>query len=303
MIGTTLRNELTAEQVGCFIEEQQLPYGFRAIIDHHYLPLSRWLVAKQPSAGTFLLAINGAQGSGKTTLAAFLKLALEQEYKQNVAVLSIDDFYLTKSQRARLAREVHPLLATRGVPGTHDVPMLEDCLCRIRQLGKGESLALPRFDKANDDRHPADSWPLVRGPADLLILEGWCVGSVPQADKDLLKPVNALEARQDPTGVWRRYVNDQLQGPYARLNTLYDALVFLQVPDFDTVFRWRAEQEEKLATTAGTAANSLMSRGRIRHFMQYFERLTRANLDCLPGLADVICKLDTNHDCIESCYK
>ena len=69
-----------------------------------------------------VLGICGAQGSGKSTLAEALAERLERDGLA-CAVLSLDDLYLTRAERERLARGVHPLLATRGPPGTHDTSL------------------------------------------------------------------------------------------------------------------------------------------------------------------------------------
>ena len=66
---------------------------------------------------TPVFAIAGLQGSGKSTLAAQVAARARSEGLR-VAVLSLDDLYLTRAQRQRLALDVHPLLATRGPPGT-----------------------------------------------------------------------------------------------------------------------------------------------------------------------------------------
>ena len=278
---------LTEDQVAVFIAAHRLPARFRDTIERHYLPLATWLQAQKPPARPLLLGINGGQGTGKSTLAAFLKLALESMRGWRVAVLSIDDFYLTRAERARLAERVHPLLATRGAPGTHDVGMLSECLAALRRLGAGETLALPRFDKAEDERAARQSWPLVRGPVDLIILEGWCVGSVAEPDAALDEPVNALERDADRDGRWRRYVNERLGAEYAGVFAGLDALVFLKIPDFDAVYRWRLEQEQKLADARGGAGQGIMTAEQIATFIQHYERVTRGNLRAIPAIADV----------------
>jgi D-glycerate 3-kinase len=163
-------------------------------------------------------------------------------------------------------------------------------------------MALPRFDKSLDDRANRDSWPTVSGPIDLLILEGWCVGSMPQSKEALREAINDLEERQDTPGDWRLYVNEQLEDPYAELFAQLDALVFLQAPNFDAVYRWRVEQEEKLARISGHGAAGIMNREQITKFIQHYERLTRANIAGLPETADVIFELDDDHRCVRSRY-
>ena len=151
----------------------------------------------------------GPQGSGKSTTAGRLVQRLEAS-GYRVASLSLDDFYLTHAERGQLARDVHPLLATRGVPGTHDTGLLTDALNALLNANDDAAIALPGFDKASNDRLPQEEWRVHRGPADIVLLEGWCVGARPQMRTALDEPINALEADEDPTGVWRNEINDQL---------------------------------------------------------------------------------------------
>src|SRR5690606_19619873 len=151
------------------------------------------------------------------------------------AVLSIDDLYLRRAERAELARTVHPLLRTRGVPGTHDVAL---GLEAIAALERGEAAALPRFDKAADDRADEADWSRAAAGTRLLIVEGWCVGARPQAEAALTEPVNALERADDADGVWRGFANAALGGAYQRLFARLDRLVLLAAPGFEVVRRW-----------------------------------------------------------------
>jgi len=242
-----------------------------------------------------VLGINGAQGTGKSTLADFLRLAAESIFDWRVAVLSIDDFYYTLDERKTLAGKVHPLLRTRGVPGTHDTDMLAHYLTRLQDLARDEHIALPRFDKAIDDRADESRWPLVKGPIDLVILEGWCVGTMAQQDVELETPINDLEREQDPDGAWRNYVNDRLKANYEPIFDGLDFLVFMRAPGFDAILRWRVEQEEKLADVSPEGSSGLMNEEQIERFLQFYERLTRANLAALPDSADLVFRLDDAH--------
>jgi D-glycerate 3-kinase len=289
---------LGPELIDAFITKHRLPASFRLLIDDHYGPLLAWIEERIAADSPMLLGINGAQGSGKSTLADFISFALTDDSRAPVAVLSIDDFYLTRGERERLADEVHPLLKTRGVPGTHDTRMLAACLDDLRNLAAGEKLALPRFDKAADDRADPTTWPAVTGPIDLIVLEGWCVGSLAQAEVELTEPINDLERERDPDGRWRRHANEQLAGPYRKLFEQLDALVFLAVPGFDAVYRWRLEQEQKLADTAD--GRGIMDETGLVEFIRHFERITRANLESMPARADAILYLDDDHDCTRS---
>lgn len=287
--------EISDRRMSDFLSKHQLPAEFRRVADQHYLPLARRLPAIRGDKRQLLLGINGAQGTGKSTLADFLRFAAESMFDWGVAVLSIDDFYLTRKERESLAHVVHPLLLTRGPPGTHDVEMLGDYLARLRRLGIGERLPLPRFDKADDDRANESRWPVVEGPIDLVILEGWCVGTRAQTDTELEPPVNPLEHDEDADGAWRRYVNDQLEANYEPIFEQLDYLVFMRAPSFDAILRWRAEQEEKLAAVSPQGSSGLMNEKQITRFLQYYERLTRANLATLPGQADLVFELDEDH--------
>ncbi|MDE8653613.1 kinase [Novosphingobium sp. H3SJ31-1] len=235
-----------------------------------------------------VIGICGAQGSGKSTLARALEAGL-QAAGRAVATLSIDDLYRTRAERQGLARAVHPLLATRGVPGTHDVAL---GLATIAALERGEPAALPRFDKASDDRLPRAQWPLAPARCQVLILEGWCVGARPQPVEALAVPVNALEAGEDPDGIWRAYANTALAGEYQALFARIDRLVLLAAPDFAVVHDWRLEQERDLAARAGPDAPGLMDAAAVARFIQHYERITRHILAEMPGRADLLVRLD-----------
>ena len=296
------RHILTNQQLKEFISQHRLPEKFGDLINEHYSPLAKWVIQRHAQYETLIVGINGAQGTGKSTLAAFLQLALESNAGWRVAVLSIDDFYLGKAERKELGKRIHPLLETRGVPGTHDMQMLATCVERLRNLAAETRLSLPRFDKERDDRTNPDAWPVVTGPVDLIILEGWCVGSKPQPDAALLQAVNALERHEDPSGEWRHYVNQQLKGSYADLFAQLDALIFLRAPNLGAVYRWRLEQEQKLAAITPIDDEGIMGGDQVARFMQHFERLTTENLFFLPQIADVVLELDYNHDCRRSFY-
>lgn len=231
-----------------------------------------------------ILGLCGAQGSGKSTIAAALARRWTGEGRR-VAVLSIDDLYLTKAERAGLARSVHPLFATRGPPGTHDIALGLDVLDRLAQ---GEAAPLPRFDKAADDRLPREAWDRAPANTDILILEGWCVGAQPQPDAALVEPVNRLEREEDQEGVWRRHANDALAGDYQQLFGRLDLLVLLAAPDFAVVERWRTEQE----VAARASGKGGMRGAAIGRFVQHYERLTRDILATMPGYADLVIRLD-----------
>lgn len=247
-----------------------------------YRQLAALLVDDWRSRGTRLAGVAGGQGAGKSTL-GWLLTSAGAFHGQRVAVLSIDDFYLTKAERERLATDVHPLFGTRGPPGTHAIRLLLETL---EALMSGGDVAVPRFDKGIDDRSGEVT---VAGPVDVVVLEGWCVGAPPRPGSESLAPINALERESDPGGAWRNAIDDALRGPYAELNAALDAVVYLKVPDLDAVRRWRLQQErERPEAQRMTAAE-------VAHFVAHYERITRRMLAELPGTADVTVELGEDH--------
>ncbi|WP_454716610.1 kinase [Caulobacter segnis] len=235
--------------------------------------------------GPFVLGVCGAQGSGKSTLAEGLTQRLTAKGLR-AATLSIDDLYLSRAERARLGKMVHSLFETRGVPGTHDAEAGVRLLDEIRE---GRDVVLPRFDKATDD--PAPTGTPVKGPLDVLVFEGWCVGARAQDDAALTAPVNALEAERDPNLVWRRFVNLALATDYADLFVRIDRLVLLAAPGFEVVRDWRIQQEHELRRRVGEGGRT-MSDDEIGVFIQHYERLTRHILSDMPAYADLTLRLD-----------
>jgi len=277
------------------MRQHRLPEAAAANLAAVYLPLAAWVHARK-SAQPLILGIHGAQGSGKSTLCDFLAFVLNAAHGDRVAVLSIDDFYKTRAERERMARAIHPLFVTRGVPGTHDVGLGLDTLGDLKNALPDASTPLPAFDKARDDRRPATEWPLFRGRPDTVLFEGWCVGAAPQAEAALREPVNALERDEDPFGIWRRYANERLRGDYARWFAELDGLIMLRVPGMNCVLGWRGLQESKLAeNTAPDETHRLMDPAALRHFVMHYERLTRHCLEEMPGRADLTLFLDKAH--------
>lgn len=245
-----------------------------------------WLEAARP----LIVGICGSQGSGKSTLSRRLAEHFE-EGGVRVAVLSLDDLYLSREARVRLADSVSPMFATRGVPGTHDVALGEAVLDALKA---GWPVHLPRFDKASDQPAPQGDWPLVEG-ADLILFEGWCIGAIPQADYELREPVNNLEATLDAQGVWRRHVNDALKGPYRQLFSKMDRLILLAAPDFTVVTEWRTQAEHELRDRLkreGRTGTRVMTDSEVARFVLHYERLTQAILREMPPRADLTLKLD-----------
>jgi D-glycerate 3-kinase len=271
------------------------------------------LAIRTPSPAVY--AIVGLQGTGKSTLAAQMA-ALAKSRGLSVVVLSIDDFYLGRRERLRLGRDVHPLLATRGPPGTHDVALAcetIDALQGIRKRGQSAVLPasirrkadlverkihpghfslvrLPRFDKIADRRLPPSHWPRVRRKPDLILLEGWFLKVPAESESSLIEPLNALERDEDRDGIWRGFVNRALANDYTTLWRRIARMLFLQGPGFEIVPEWRWQQETTLQ--AAQPHRRAMDRATVDRFVLFFERVSRQALRTLPNIADRTIRLD-----------
>lgn len=285
-----------------FLVQERLPPSFHEKLKHFYLPLAgsvhSWHSAHQ---APLVLGINGAQGTGKSTLAGALSLALEKIHHLSTTVISIDDLYLTRADRQTLARDIHPLLATRGVPGTHDVALGNWI---IADLLAGNPCRIPRFDKSRDDRAPDSQWTHIESPVDVILFEGWCVGAIPEPVEALAVPANPLEASEDPQAVWRTYVNDALAGPYARLFSSIHKLVMLCPPGFECIRDWRGEQEEKLRqrflSRGETLPAGVMGDDELARFIMHYERITRWMIHEMPSRADLVFAMNPDRSIVKN---
>ncbi len=279
-----------------WLKRQKLPSNYQDTTQRWFDPLAQAIAERRKQQDRpMIAAIHGCQGSGKTTLAEYLKLQLSDAHGLSVICASLDDFYLTHSQRQQLARTVHPLLATRGVPGTHDCRLAITTLRQLVATDSSQTVSVPRFDKATDDRARASEWQQVKPPVDVVIFEGWCNGITPQAKDQLDDPVNELEQKEDPDAIWRGYVNRALAGDYQTLFGLADYWIMLKAPSFATVYRWRLEQEQKLAqSAAGNDADKIMDEQQVARFIQHYQRLTEHALTVMPS--QVNCLLEMSED-------
>ncbi|MGB0663820.1 MAG: hypothetical protein ACPGMR_08535 [Pontibacterium sp.] len=286
------------------LESLKVDIGLNDMFRNLYVPLGAWVAQRaRQQTGPLVLGINGAQGAGKSTMFNLLEIILNEGFGLKVVGFSLDDIYKTRAQRIELSQKVHPLLQTRGVPGTHDVELGLEVLHSLVASDDTTVTKIPVFDKSIDDRCPPEVWQEWVGPADVIVFEGWCVGALAQSEEVLQAPINALERDEDSSGEWRRYVNDQLKNEYKALFEMVDVLLMLKVPSMDSVFEWRSLQEKKLAervkyfsdTQQPTEHLRIMNAQEINHFIEHYERLTSAMLDEMPNRADVTLHLNANH--------
>lgn len=234
-------------------------------------PLAAWLAARG-GWRPLVAGIGGPPGSGKSTLVAALRGVLERDHGLGTAAFSLDDVYYTKAERLALARDVHPLLATRGVPGTHDVALANTLLDELGRADAAHPVSIPRFDKLKDDRAPVSAWELVVRRPGVILVDAWFWGAVPPSEQSLVMPLNEREALEDPDGRFRTYVRSALAGPYQALFDRASVHVRLKAPSWETTVRWRLEQQHALRGLAGTVPDPALPRENAR-FLQLFERV------------------------------
>jgi D-glycerate 3-kinase len=234
-----------------------------------------------------VVGLCGVPGCGVSALRAAIRRRARKGGLKVVS-LSLDDFSLTAEEREAIARIIHPLCKTRGVPGTHDIDLARAVLDGLRDRRR---VALPMFDRRRDVRRPVDEWPFVEGPVDLIVLQGWCVGAVPESDCKLARPINTLEQNEDPNGVWRRHANRVLGDSYQKLFREMDLLLMVTAPSFAAICRWRKQEETWLRRAAARKhihVSQLMSSRQIDRALSQYERLTRHILAEMPRRADVV---------------
>jgi D-glycerate 3-kinase len=262
-------------------------------LNNFYLPIGKminntYLKTKK----TQVIGLTGGQGSGKSTISNILKIILKENHNLETVIFSIDDFYKTLEKRKIMSKKISPLFLTRGVPGTHDTKMILNCINKLK-INNFKKIVIPKFNKAIDDRMSKKKWLKVTKKPHIVIFEGWCVGAKHQKNKDLLIAVNALEKQQDKKKIWRNRVNQELKKNYKKIFELIDITIFLKVPSFEHVFKWRLLQERKLKIKF--KGKKIMSDNQIKKFIMFYERLTKHMLKTLTHTADAVINIDKKH--------
>ena len=258
-----------------------------------YLPLAEWIYSiYQKDNKIKLIGLSGGQGAGKSTITKILKFILKTNYKLKLCIFSIDDFYKTRKERKKMSKIIHPLFLTRGVPGTHDLRLLNKTLKNLKKKSF-KTTFIPRFDKSTDDRKKKSQWTKVKKAPNIIIFEGWCVGARHQNNVVLKKPLNFIEKKLDPDLKWRKKVNNELGKSYKKLFGKIDKLVYLKAPSFNHIFDWRLLQEQKLKLTSKN--KKIMSKTEIKEFIMFYERITKQMMKDFTKISDLTIFLDKNH--------
>tara|TARA_Y100001958_G_C21225889_1_gene551293 strand:+ start:93 stop:1022 length:930 start_codon:yes stop_codon:yes gene_type:complete len=273
------------------------------MIKSFLIPLCFWISKKVNKKKPYFVGLAGGQGTGKTTSSSLIKIILSKYFKLNVFRISIDDFYKTRKERLILSKKIHPMLLTRGVPGTHDVDMMLNFFKKSKSK-KFKRLRLPTFNKAIDDRYEKKKWYDLKKRPDVIIFEGWCVGAKSEKSSTLKRNINSMERTKDKKKIWRKYVNQQLKSKYKKLYSQLNCLIYLKAKDFSLLQKWRLKQERKLLISSKHNSKSkIMNKDDVLKFMQTYQRITQNMFKHTPKYASVIINLNSNHQIKSTVYK
>ena len=271
------------------------------MIKSFLIPLCFWISKKAEKKRPYFVGLAGGQGTGKTTISSLIRIILIKYFRLNVFRISIDDFYKTRKERINLSKRVHPMLLTRGVPGTHDINMMLNFF-RNSKSKKFKRLKLPTFNKAIDDRFNKKKWYDLKKRPDVIIFEGWCVGAKSEKNLTLKKTINSMEKIKDQKQVWRKYVNHQLKSKYKNLYSQLNCLIFLKAKNFSLLQKWRLKQERKLGVKS-KVKSKIMSKADVLNFMQTYQRITQNMFRNMPKYSSIIINLNSNHQIKSAVYK
>ena len=273
------------------------------MIKSFLIPLCFWISKKASKKSPYFVGLAGGQGTGKTTISSLIKIILTKYFKLKVFRISIDDFYKTRKERISLSKRVHPMLLTRGVPGTHDINMMLNFFKKVKSK-KFKRLKLPTFNKAIDDRFAKKKWYDLKKRPDVIIFEGWCVGAKSEKNINLKKTINSMEKAKDQKWIWRKYVNHQLKSKYKNLYSQLNCLIYLKAKNFSLLQKWRLKQERKLLlNNKRNSKLKIMNREDVLSFMQTYQRITQNMFKNMPKYASIIINLNSNHQIKSAVYK
>ena len=273
------------------------------MIKSFLIPLCFWISKKADKKKPYFVGLAGGQGTGKTTISSLIKIILIKYFKLKVFKISIDDFYKTRKDRIRLSKRIHPMLLTRGVPGTHDINMMLSFFKKIKSK-KFKRLKLPTFNKAIDDRFSKKHWYDLKNKPDVIIFEGWCVGAKSEKNNTLKKAINSMERAKDHKQIWRKFVNQQLKSKYKNLYSQLNCLVYLNAKNFRLLQKWRLKQERKLLLKSKKKLKlKIMNTQNVLDFMQTYQRITQNMFRSMPRYASIILNLNSYHQIKSAVYK
>ena len=120
------------------------------------------------------------------------------------------------------------------------------------------------------------------------------MGAQPQSNFLIKEPINILEKYEDQDLTWRKHVNEKLKNEYKKLFAMIDFYIFMKVPNFNMVFKWRLLQENKLRKKS-QFKRKIMSYNRIKRFIMFYQRITLQMIKDLSKSASIVMFLNKNH--------
>ena len=154
---------------------------------------------------------------------------------------------------------------------------------------------IPKFDKSIDDRLEKKYCYKIKKKPEIVILEGWCVGAKPQSKNLIKKSINILEKKEDTDLTWRKYVNEKLKKDYKKVFSMLDHFIYMKIPNFNVVFKWRLLQEKKLRKKS-YSKNKIMTHSEIKRFIMFYQRITLQMTKDLSKSASIVMFLKKNQD-------
>ena len=273
------------------------------MIKSFLIPICFWIAKKTNNKKPYFVGLAGGQGTGKTTISSILKIILTKYFKLKVFKISVDDFYKTRKDRILLSKKVHPMLLTRGVPGTHEINVMLSFFKKMKSK-RFKNLKVPTFNKAADDRFNKKYWYNIKERPDVIIFEGWCVGAKPEKNISLKRSINSIEKVNDAKFIWRKFVNQQLKSKYKNLYSQLNCLIYLKAKNFNLLQKWRLKQEHKLwLKSKKTSKRMIMSKGDVINFMQTYQRITENMFRMMPKYASIIMHLNSYHQIKSILYR
>ena len=299
-------NKVKKECIKFIKSQETVTEKFKAkekMIKSFLIPVCFWIAKKVNNKTPYFVGLAGGQGTGKTTISSILKIILTKYFKLKVFKISVDDFYKIRKDRILLSKKVHPMLLTRGVPGTHEINVMLSFFKKMKSK-RFKNLKVPTFNKAADDRFNKKYWYNIKERPDVIIFEGWCVGAKPEKNISLKKPINSMEKVNDAKFIWRKFVNQQLKSKYKNLYSQLNCLIYLKAKNFNLLQKWRLKQEHKLwLKSKKTSKRMIMSKGDVINFMQTYQRITENMFSMMPKYASIVMYLNSNHQIKSALYR
>ncbi|KAK9100869.1 hypothetical protein Scep_024299 [Stephania cephalantha] len=228
------------------LNELSLTIPQKARVFHYYIPVFIWSqdqISQHRSKfkdgddiPPLVIGFSAPQGCGKTTLVFALDYLFRVTGCKS-ATISIDDFYLTYEDQAKLREEnsENALLEYRGNAGSHDLPLSVETLTALTKLTKeGMKMKLPRYNKSayggRGDRADFSTWPEIEGPLSVVLFEGWMLGFKPVP----MEVVKAIDPQLE-------IVNKNLEAYYDAWDHFINSWIVIKIKEPKCVYQWRLQ--------------------------------------------------------------